>query len=1053
MDYKADYIYKLTNLPIDVYIDLDSQKIFVNKKWYSFQIPNVPFECLCVLAYNCGIVLSPGQIIQSHKEWGSTQYTLEAEDNILISKTISKIHVVLRKVLLETLGEENIKTLLEIDSIDKLIIIKTHKKTGYQFLAERIPKDKFLRSNEYNDDNKKTDSPFTESLYTILSATLPNRRETNTTNKPITVTRYALFTLINHLYPNETELLEFLSDGTQTPEELNSRISTIEILNPILSSLTKNIVFELQINDSNKNRELVIIKSKNNFVKPISNEQYKSALDLLVKAYSALPQEFHNNIKSILKREINTTISEFVLAVANMGIFNKSEHSRAELLTICDNLAKTHNHHNSYLYALIEKTRNGENYLFKEFSSEDFECMRAIEIIKNFFYDNWLTEQSTSYIGTKFLLWCNDKKIIFDLINNHCYDQNIWLEFAKKYKGNNTLRQKVRSEIYKKTDLKTKAYINDVTSFLQMIAKGNFKFLAHNQRDTQFNSDVQTFIVFILENISFFPVEDRTMLVKGFTPLLANINGYDPNHEYFTTKKILSQLKIDWSNNCYDPLKEFKNQISGESMYVQPILDECNSAIIDFQTLSTEEKSNPNQLKEITKKLRILMQSKTYTFNFDSTNAAIEIISLLLYNEPNEYYQTILSAGVVWYLFPEDICQKIHTFAQQFLINCDYSQQNESTIKKALSILKHNNYYGSKEALEKCFVNISKLKKCRPFNILPLLLEGLTIEFIVSKIESERSTKTKPYSHVLNWIISDERNRELLSQQLSQNIIFDFVDNLIDKMNEGLLCDILSHSILHFAKKEECFADKVPPSEQFYKEILLDKNCAEKIDLEYLKVKSKEHKLSLNTALFHLCHVLKNEPLSTAYVCTEYLSKFFGQLEYSYHNPDEKDLYETHLFQKRCNIFPLLISNPVIRNTVKLYCTRMRKFAKILPPTIIEMITNIVQKDEFPEWLSDIETNVVDTLTESVITISDLIYTNKNRQAGKVLSREINERLSGWLETASPNDFYEPTAFILAIKEDDVYKVIDGNRAISHFVAESKGYGDFKIKIWVVELK
>lgn len=898
---------------------------------------------------------------------------------------------------------------------------------------------------------KEIDSPFTESLYTILSATYPNRHGTNTTDKPITVTRYALFALISYIYPNERELLEFLSNGSKTPEELNSEFTTIEIINPILVSLPKNVVFEWQINYNGKNTGLVIVKST--VVKKISNKQYKSALDLLVEAYLSLPQEFHNNIKSTLKREINTTISEFVLTVANTGAFNKSEHSRAELLTICDRLVKTHNHHNSYLYSLIEKTRDDENYLFKEFSLEDFECKRAIEIIKDFFYDNWLTEQSTSYIGNKFLLWCNDQKTILDLINNHCYDQKTWLEFAKKYNGANTLRQKVHSEIYKNIGIKSSEFINDTVSFLQMVSKGDFKFLAYNHKDKKFNDDVINFIVYILDNISLFSPEKHIMLVKGICTLLVNINGYDPNHELLITKKVLLELKIDWTNDCYKPLEIMYSKICGKESHFSTSLDECASVITAFSSMSIEEKNNPSQLKEIVSKVRFLLLSETYIFNSDSEKALVNIIDYLLDNESDKYYQTILTTEVRWYLFPEDIGGKIHTFAQQFLINCDYSQQNDTTIKRALSILKRNNYINSKDSLEKCFVNISKIKKCRPFNILPFLLEGLTIEFIVSKIEMEKSTTEKLYSQAINWIVSDKEHRKLLSQQLNKNTIFDFIDNLIDKSNQDLLCEELSYSILHFAKKEECFADKVPSSEQFYKDILLDKKSDTKLDLEYLKAKAKEHKLSLNTALFHLCHVLKDAPLTTAYICIEYLSKFFGQLEYSYYSPDEKDLYDTHLFQKRYKSFSLIISNPTIRNTAKLYCTRMRKFAKILPPSIVETITNVVQKNEFPGWLSDIETNVADTLTESVVSIRDLIYKDSNRKVNVILSKEINERLSPWLETASPNDFYEPTAFILAIKEDNAYKVIDGNRAITHFVAESIAYGDFKIKIWVVELK
>lgn len=907
-----------------------------------------------------------------------------------------------------------------------------------------------LVDHAVNQTDAIKNNDFSNTVLTISEATYPDKTGTNTSDKAILFTRYALFALIKKEFPGEEALLRLLGDDRICAEELTSACKTAETSSDELKALFKHIDFTPHYNVYNGKKKptgmiLVNITRKH---EEKTNEQYRKALESLLTAYKDLPKEFHENVKSRLKREINFTVSELVVSVAYKGVFASSEYDRATLLEICDVLVKTHNHNNKFLFALIEKSRDDE-YLFKKYDKEDHECKRAIEIFDNFFTDNWRTEQSATIIGTKFLIWCDDTDVIFNLINGCCYDQKIWIEFASKYKGAATLRSIIQKKLFKNCNIKRSDFLYHTISFCQMATKENFKFLIFNAFDEQYNVNANKFIKYVIENLSSFPKDKHKLVNHGIRWMLISCNGYDPYYQYAVAKQLLEEVDIDWNSDIYSELRAFKEKIynnkSGATEY--PAIEAFLQDMADLE----QDISNAPLMQRAALELRSLLLDSRVIMGGELAIAVQKLIEMLL--EQENQFITILATADRLSVFGEETVARIFEYTKRFLTNCDFAHQENTNVLRALRILEYNGYIGAEEALCRCYAKLSEIKDCKAIELLIYLLKGLSTDKILSLLRDEKNTENAVFSQATEWLLKD--NRHQLTERLNLNIVFEFMDALIDARNDNQINQALAMSVLHFSKKQDCFANKVPSSDEFYSEILLEANDV-KICSKWLKNKAKKHNLSYNTALFHLCNILKNEPWRTAYICIEGLSKFYGNTEYLYFNQKNTDIKETYLFQKRREIFSLLISNPVIRSTAKFYCWNLRRYASVLPTAITELIVDVLNNGKYPDWMCEVTLDEIDVLESREVWASKLIYEQNDHPEKSNLTLEIQEKFIPFLQNAdysaeSPQA-YTSKSLIVAIKDGEFYHVVDGNHAVSKLIEESKIFGDFKINIVTIEI-
>ena len=160
--------------------------------------------------------------------------------------------------------------------------------------------------------------------------------------------------------------------------------------------------------------------------------------------------------------------------------------------------------------------------------------------------------------------------------------------------------------------------------------------------------------------------------------------------------------------------------------------------------------------------------------------------------------------------------------------------------------------------------------------------------------------------------------------------------------------------------------------------------------------------------------------------------------------------------EKRKEIFSLYISNPVIRNTARLYCLSLRKFASVLPTSITELIRDVLNEGKYPSWLSDVKVENVDACEKCAVWASKLKYEHSDLPTKDGLIQEIQNEFIPFLESAElwgdEQRAYTTKSMIVAIRDGDFYQVIDGARVVSKLLDESKLFGDFKINIVVIRL-
>lgn len=960
-----------------------------------------------------------------------------------------KINELLKR-LLQTVTDQNSKMYYSFAVFSVLWFFVTN---GTEAVSAPIELKKLMEEVELEKANISTNSsPLFESLLLISSALYPDKHTVGFSEKKVALTRYALFSLVKKLYPDEISLLDLLANENKTPDELTSEFEKITVSVPELSSLRTQVEFAWHYNANGKKSGMITMQIKHTAAEPIEPIKYKQALDLLLSAYMDLPEEFHNNVASILKRELNTTVSLLTLSVANTNYFCRSEHNRAELLTICDSLIKTHNHHSSYMFSLVERSADEANYLFKEYRKGDYECQRAVELFENFFDDNWQTEQSATYFGKKFLIWCKDEDIVLQLINRHCFNPHIWNELSSRG-YNDALRTFTKRNIYDcYLRMRENEYKNTVVSFLQMISisQGGFKYLARSKSDPEFNKSVIAFIKALVKNIPLFPQNKQSMLQQGIITILKGTNGYDPSGEHTTSKQILNELDVDLSLNHYRIIRDYRDRIF---KIMPPSTKQQSIDIIEELNAITNNGAIALQVTDdLAKKLRLYLFDKSVWLDDERKNAVYTIMDAVLETNPWKYYLTILSSSERFYIFPDIIQNKICRFAISFLEQCDYSVQQSNSVERAIAIINQSNCNDSSKALKRCFVNLSKIKDCRPIVILRLFLKKFSSDEFVEILQKQHNDESKEFSETICWLLADKNNRKLLDNALYDNIIFDFVSTLIDEMNKETINEQVSTAIIHFAKRQECFMDKVPMTDEFYSRLLLDPDVS-CLDMNYLKRIARENALSDGTALYHLCWVLKDYPKRTAYICIEYLAKIYGDIEYLYNNKSDFDIRHSKRFQKRMEIFRLVVSNPSIINTSKFYCAKMRRYATLLPPRIREMIINVADKGIYPAWIANAFLKEYDQIKEIPVWLSMLKHNDSNREATKKLEDEIENKLIPWLEQSNTDiDVYQPRTFILTVFENGEYKVIDGNRIVSHFLKSSIGFKDFKVNTMVVTI-
>ncbi len=875
------------------------------------------------------------------------------------------------------------------------------------------------------------ESAFCQCLHTILSASRPDKRGLNTKNKSVELTRYALYSLVRYQYPAEAEMLMLLGDETKTAEELNAALPAVSVSHFELDTLKAELMFQQQKTEQGKATKRVIVASKETAAGSVEEPYLKNALDFLLRAYQNLPQEFHEHVRSNAKIELNFTVSQMVRAVAEKGFYSRSEAARSELLALCDCLIRTHNHHNDYIFALVEKTRDGKAWLFKKYCAEDAECKRALQIIKNFYEDVWETDQSPIIFGDKLLEWCHkDTAVVYDLINEgHCFDAKLW-NYFRAMKGERALKWLVCQRVFKERSGREDAWKN-IFSFFQMIRSDNCAYLYRPSEEEEYNHELSAFLHFILQRL----------------PTLRN-----PTVKY-GMRLILKEWPMDfcegfkdipWEDSCYSDIRK-------TTLVVDAPMHEAamREAVIE---IAKQETPTPQDLKRAAEYLHRLVLKNQF---FDALKwATVKLLHCYL-KEPQQYYKTILVLGRRAYAFANchELMDECNAFAREYLMSCDYTRQERQDVNHALNYLKHSGYHQAETALFTCFAEMGKIKKRNTPRILAFLIEGLGINRMVEALCGETEKEERPYSRALATVLTDrERRFRIQESERDADLLVLFIDRLLEERER--LPKEVRNSVEHFAKREELFEGKAPTSDEFYKNLLLESDCQERVDSFLVKQKIKGTGLAFETAVFHLCKVLKEKPEATAILCMECIAKYCGQLRYFYKTNSRMELKDLYIFAKRTRLIPILFGNPSIRNTVKLYCTRMMDYGRVLPKELCRMVAEVVRADQYPQWYCDAVPLKTDRIREKAVSLSLLKTTEAIQQTA--FSDEIQNKLMPWLREGLHSEVkgaYLPEELIFAVKQGDFYRVLDGNRAINQYKSEARAYGDFDIYIQVAEMK
>lgn len=534
MDHK-DHLYKLGNTSMNVYIDLNYKRIFINDQWVDFDIQNTPYKCLCTLALNCGQQMSYRKVFDSI--WMESD--VNQTENDLVSKTVSRVNDAFRTSILNAVKETKAKQIFGVELIKDIRCVETFKGYGCQFSAKKVSRESISKNNEISFNT--ANSPY-ESLFAILdcvsSISLPDySTRTTEDTKYCTISRAALISLVKY-YLN-IDIDSELSEGYSV-YELNKRIrnSNCDFLKEYVKL---GYSFE-------KKKNLIVVKTPQNAEQAeIDDNILFNYLRILHSAYMAY--DIHSDFARVKKVELNCTISVFVNALAFRGIFNTIERKKyfCELLRA---LIQTHNHDCNYLFPILCNIKDKE----KRPPLVEVGIEQVVDFVGAYCNDVYLTDCNTlGFIGhfIKTLEYYGVdqvqkvaylEQLIYD---KKTYDLRIIKALTKTEKSRLvTLQKHIEANVFSLVNSQiTEDVKRELIAFICMFLRGSFDALIYFEAANSaiFLKSFSKLINFVIRKFDLLvPIGHirRKDLASGLSYILLTMRKYDEKLARETLEKV-----------------------------------------------------------------------------------------------------------------------------------------------------------------------------------------------------------------------------------------------------------------------------------------------------------------------------------------------------------------------------------------------------------------------------------------------------------------------------------------------------------------------------------
>lgn len=302
----------------------------------------------------------------------------------------------------------------------------------------------------------------------LLQIDIPDHKSHNGKKKiPLT---FASF-LSMCKYPGKNRENEHISNFRLTesilPSEYSEDEQTVKTINEMLSEISSSYFYEYFVsnyevffdrrefeNSNNTNR--ICIRKKSVDTTVYSSADVINAIEFL---YGAYINEMHEEYANPIKISLNYTISYAIASLVwNNHISMADPTSVNAFFEKVENLIKTHNHKDDYIFSLLEirkenAMKNQGAFFFDPNDQKLYE--RIFNLVGDYYDDIYQTDYANPIFGRRLLTWlkgnasCMYMNACWHLIEKcHCYDARIWEALLTSESYSRQLRSYVLEKVF-----------------------------------------------------------------------------------------------------------------------------------------------------------------------------------------------------------------------------------------------------------------------------------------------------------------------------------------------------------------------------------------------------------------------------------------------------------------------------------------------------------------------------------------------------------------------------------------------------------------------------
>ncbi len=875
-------------------------------------------------------------------------------------------------------------------------------------------------------------------------------------------------------------LCEFITDDNTIATALEN-CKTIDELNRYISSSNLDIFasFNEYFEFTNDSNNMICVNIKKDKHPPHRGYGTKTTLQKLFYSYCIKDNAFHHSIpQSPAKRELNTTISTYILIIAHNNYYINSRGEKSFLIDeIIPTLIKTNNYKDDYLTALVEKQHFAENkYLICDTNdSNDTIFINKIKNIFGEYYLNLYENQSlvVCYFSNILFRWIestnpNDYTFHMELIDKYkCCDAKVWntLQNLRGYHFKNILIGRFREYIL------TKNYHIVLSMIKQSL---NIKIWWTN--DTESNEKFLNLIYSVLEKIlsDSPPLHSKTYktaILRVLNDVWHKLN----DDKYDNFKRKIKLLASQYSHD--DDIKKIFKVVSADDSYYT--FNDKKEYILLLEEFLNTSIDNTNDVALYFHALQHIKVNGDIKSTYDKC-----CLKALQFSANNNFYglKTIVFFRDKWLSLETQKSKYclINDFLNNDIINLENWTFDQ--IKSLIKSVNSNQTINHENLIIKLFVNIIMQKGShkKSFEAIGMLInnyEDFIIEYILQgdnecsqSLEKLLTLKSHNDIKIYDWECACIFS--FISKLLNENVFFHLNDNLKNSIIhfvktrteysywlqllleneqwENLNNVIKTAFILHIDKIVDDY-HKYPMAIAYIKQIINDYNCYK---YSYAKFK-KIYGIREETLIYHIISLYRYEPLKLAKTCAITLVKIYNQ-SFFYNTSDcEKNtdnLNKENLFEARKNLFDIVISNPCIRSLSKYIAKAMYsnnidepdlfKFNDSRENKITDSLKNIIKNDIYPPWFNLTVTcsNINDIIILENVNVNKIIGIDRYRELEDSSFADIDIHIKDIIKNEKDVDLDAGILLWQDSLDDEETLILSGKKFIFRLIGKFKNF-------------